>query len=93
MGNWDNDNRNGWDRAAVQVNEITKWTGPARTNWGNCDGGWRSYPGDAWDDAKRSREYLNARDTDLDARYFAHAARDKVKGHVSVVRSSDISRG
>ena len=48
---------------------------------------------DAWDDAKRSREYLNARDTDLDARYFAHAARDKVKGHVSVVRSSDISRG
>ena len=28
---------------------------------------------DAWDSAKRSREYLNAKDTDLDARYFAHA--------------------
>jgi hypothetical protein len=34
---------------------------------------------DAWDDAKRSREYLNAKDTDLDARCFAHAARDKKK--------------
>ena len=32
---------------------------------------------DAWDDAKRSREYLNAKDQDLDARYFAHAAREK----------------
>ena len=31
---------------------------------------------DAWDCAKRSREYLNAKETDLDARYFAHAARD-----------------
>lgn len=31
---------------------------------------------DAWDCAKRSREYLNAAETDLDARYFAHAARD-----------------
>ena len=31
---------------------------------------------DAWDCAKRSREYLNAKDTDLDARYFAHAAHD-----------------
>jgi len=32
---------------------------------------------DAWDNAKRSREYLNAKETDLDARYFAHAAREK----------------
>jgi hypothetical protein len=32
---------------------------------------------DAWDGAKRSREYLNAKETDLDARYFAHAAREK----------------
>ena len=32
---------------------------------------------DAWDSAKRSREYLNAKETDLDARYFAHAAREK----------------
>ena len=32
---------------------------------------------DAWDRAKRSREYLNAKETDLDARYFAHAARKK----------------
>jgi len=29
---------------------------------------------DAWDCAKRSREYLNAQEGDLDARYFAHAA-------------------
>lgn len=32
---------------------------------------------DAWDCAKRSREYLNAKDADLDARCFAHAAREK----------------
>jgi hypothetical protein len=32
---------------------------------------------DAWDSAKRSREYLNAKETDLDARYFAHGAREK----------------
>ena len=32
---------------------------------------------DAWDCAKRSREYLNAKESDLDARYFAHAAREK----------------
>ena len=48
---------------------------------------------DAWDDAKRSREYLNAKDTDLDAKYFSHAARDKKKGGISVVRSSDFARG
>ena len=39
---------------------------------------------DAWDSAKRSREYLNAKETDLDARYFAHAARtnvDALGGH------------
>ena len=30
---------------------------------------------DAWDCAKRAREYLNAKETDIDARYFAHAAR------------------
>jgi hypothetical protein len=32
---------------------------------------------DAWDSAKRSREYLNAKETDLDARYFAHVAREQ----------------
>ena len=32
---------------------------------------------DAWDSSKRSREYLNAREGDLYARYFAHAARDR----------------
>jgi len=32
---------------------------------------------DARDSAKRSREYLNAKETDLDARYIAHAAREK----------------
>ena len=31
---------------------------------------------DAWDSAKRSREYLNAKEQDIDARYFAHAACD-----------------
>jgi hypothetical protein len=32
---------------------------------------------DAWDFAKRSREYLNAKEHDLDARYFAHASVSK----------------
>ena len=32
---------------------------------------------DAWDSSKRSREYLNAKEADLDARYFAHAARER----------------
>lgn len=30
----------------------------------------------AWDSMKRSREYLNAQENDLDARYFAHASSD-----------------
>ena len=32
---------------------------------------------EAWDASKRSREYLNAGEYDLDARYFAHAAKSK----------------
>ena len=28
---------------------------------------------DAWDEKKRSREYLNASEHDCDAKYYAHA--------------------
>ena len=34
---------------------------------------------DAWDKTKRSREYLNALEPDLDAKYYAHAFVDAVK--------------
>ena len=33
---------------------------------------------DAWDNSRRSREYLNAAEHDCDAKYYAHAMLDKL---------------